>query len=67
MLRDSFGTILDGFNKRIMLGYLILLVEAIAISEGCVLCLKARISEACIQSENSSVVSWCIDIDREPL
>ncbi|KAM7516612.1 hypothetical protein LguiA_006195 [Lonicera macranthoides] len=42
------------------------IAEAIAIREACILYLKARIKEAVIESDNSSVVSWCIAEDGAP-
>ena len=66
VLRDSFGSIIDGFGKRISPGSSVFVVEAFAIRESCVLCFKAGITGICIESDNSSVVSWCIDVDGVP-
>lgn len=43
-----------------------LLVEDIALREACVFCLKAGLLEACIESDNATVVSWCINADGVP-
>lgn len=64
--RNSSCSILDGFGKIIALGSFVLVAEAIAISEACVFCLKAGLSQVCVESNNSTMVSWCIGVECLP-
>lgn len=60
VVRNYSGSIVDGFGKRIASGSSVFLAEAIAMREACVFCLRASISEAIIESDNPSVVAWCM-------
>ena len=66
LVRDRSGSILDGFCKRVASGLSVLMVEALAVREACVFCLKAGIVEARIESDNAYVVAWCLKEDGIP-
>ncbi|KAM7461529.1 hypothetical protein LguiA_029650 [Lonicera macranthoides] len=66
IIRDSNGSLIHGFSKVIAPSSSVLVAEAIAVKETCILCIKAGIKKACTKSDNSLVVSWCIEEDGIP-